>query len=104
MSDYYASLYLYTYTIILCTYVKTGVVIICCLLRLSYSGKLSREKTFARISEKYDFCGENFHRLLTFAVPKDTPPQNFAEKMFTNSHKTVKFAKVFSLESFPYVV
>ena len=27
-------------------------------------------------------------------------PPNFAEKTFTNSHKTAKFAKVFSLESF----
>jgi len=31
---------------------------------------------------------------------KDTMPQNFAEKTFTNSHKTAKFVKVFSLESF----
>ena len=28
-------------------------------------------------------------------------PPNFTEKTFANSHKTVKFAKVFSLESFP---
>ena len=28
-------------------------------------------------------------------------PQNFAEKTFVNSHKTTKFEKVFSLESFP---
>ena len=34
-------------------------------------------------------------------MPKDTTPQNFAEKAFANSHKTPKFAKVFSLESFP---
>ena len=32
--------------------------------------------------------------------PKDATPPNFTEKTFTNSHKTVKFAKVFSLESF----
>ena len=44
--------------------------------------------------------GENFHGLLAFAVPKDTTPQNFVEKTFANSHKTAKFAKVFSLESF----
>jgi len=30
-------------------------------------------------------------------VPKDAMPPNFAEK---SSHKTAKFAKVFSLESF----
>ena len=36
----------------------------------------------------------------SLAVPKDTTPPNFTEKMFADSHKTVKFAKVFSLESF----
>ena len=53
-----------------------------------------REKTF----EKCNFCGENFHRLLAFAMPKDATPPNFT---FANSHKTAKLAKVFSLESFP---
>ena len=33
---------------------------------LPYSGKLSREKTFA----KYDFRGKNFCRWLAFAAPK----------------------------------
>ena len=33
--------------------------------------------------------------------PKDAMPLNFGEKAFTNSYKTLKFAKVFSLESFP---
>ena len=60
-----------------------------------YSRKLSR------IGEKYNFCGENFRRLLASAAPKDATPPNFAEKTFANRHKTVKFAKVFSLESFP---
>ena len=54
-----------------------------------------------RIGEKYNFRGENFRRLLTFAAPKDATPPNFVEKTFTNGHKTAKFAKVFSLESFP---
>ena len=54
--------------------------------------------TWSRIGEKYNFHGENFHRLLTFAMPKDATPPNFAEKTFANSHKTMK---VFSLESFP---
>ena len=53
------------------------------------------------ICEKYDFCWENFCRLLTFATPKDATPQNFTEKTFTNSHNTAKFAKVFSLKSLP---
>ena len=55
--------------------------------------------------------GENFCELVknkifaekTFAVPKDATPQNFAKKNFANSHKTVKFVKVFSLERFPAV-
>ena len=34
-------------------------------------------------------------------MPTDAMPPNFTEKTFTNSHKTVKFAKVFSLKSFP---
>ena len=31
----------------------------------------------------------------------DATPPNFVEKTFANSHKTMKFAKVFSLKSFP---
>ena len=46
-----------------------------------------------------DFRRENFHGLLTSAARKNSMPQNFAEK--NNSYKTVKFAKLFSLESFP---
>ena len=33
-------------------------------------------------------------------LPKDVTCPNFAEKTFANSHKTSKFANVFSLESF----
>ena len=69
-------------------------------MELPYSGKLSREKTFANWW-KIRFCGENFHGLLAFPVPRDATPPNFAEKTFANSLKTAKFAKVFSLESFP---
>ena len=57
-------------------------------------------RKLSRIGEKYNFRGENFHRVLTCAALKDTTPPNFAEKTFVNSHKTAKFAKVFSLESF----
>ena len=53
-----------------------------------------------QIGEKYDFRGENFCGLLVFAVPNVTSP-NFAKKNFANSHKTMKFVKVCSLESFP---
>ena len=59
-----------------------------------------RGRKLSRIGEKYNFCRENFHGLLAFATPKDATPPNFAEKTFTNSHKTAKFAEVFSLESF----
>ena len=59
-----------------------------------------RERTFANWS-KIRFSQRSFCGLLAFAAPKDTMPQNFAEKTFTNSHTTTKFAKVFSLESFP---
>ena len=48
-----------------------------------------------------DFYREKFHRLLTFATSEDTTPQNFTEKAFTNSHKTMKFTNIFSFESFP---
>ena len=44
---------------------------------------------------------EKTHRLLAFAAPKDGTAQNFAEKTFTNSHKTVKFVKVFISRKFP---
>ena len=71
-------------------------------LHSTVSGKISREKSFVNINdEKYGFHRENFRILLTFAVPKDATPPNFAEKTFVNSHKTAKFTKVFSLESFP---
>ena len=61
----------------------------------TYSGKL------LRLAEKYDFRRENLQGLLAFATPKDATAPNFAEKTFTNSHKTAKFTKVFYLESFP---
>ena len=48
-----------------------------------------------------NFEGEKFRRFLTFAAPKNAMTPNFAEKTFKNSHKTVKFVKVFSLKSFP---
>ena len=50
-------------------------------------------RKLSRIGEKYDFRGENFHRLLTCATPKDATLPNFTEKTFANSHKTAKFAK-----------
>ena len=39
--------------------------------------------------------------MLTGIAAKDASLFNFGEKAFTNSYKTSKFTKVFSLESFP---
>ena len=63
--------------------------------------QLSREKAFVGIGEKYDFRGENFHRLLTFAAPKDATPLNFAEKLSWIATKLWNSQKVFSLKGFP---
>ena len=68
-------------------------------LQLPYSGKLSREKTFANWW-KIRFLRRKLSWIVTFAAPKDATPPNIMEKTFINSHQTVKFAKVFFLESF----
>ena len=52
----------------------------------------------SQIGEKDNFREENFRGMLAIAAPKKTMPENFAEKTFVNSHKTAKFAKVFSLK------
>ena len=52
----------------------------CTVVCIPYSGKLSREKTFANWW-KYNFCGENFHRLLAFATPKDATLQISRRKL-----------------------
>ena len=44
---------------------------------------------------------KTFADCFSFATAKDATPPNFTEKTFVNSHKTTKFAKVFSLKSFP---
>ena len=59
---------------------------------------MSRAAEQYRIGETFN--GEKFRGLLAFTAPKDATPPNFAEKAFVNSHKTVKFMKVFSLEIF----
>ena len=50
---------------------------------------------------KIQFSQRNVRGLLGFATQKDATPANFMEKTFAYSHKTLKFAKLFSLESFP---
>ena len=73
---------------------------------LEHSKKLSREKTFTRfgrnkIFTEKTFVEKTFTDCSLVSLPKDAIPPNFAEKTFTNSCKTSKFAKVFSLGSFP---
>jgi len=67
------------------------------------SGKLSREKAFAKsISGKYNFCRENFTDF-SLMLQTDTTPPNFVEKTFTNSHKPLKIHKSFLPQTFPAV-
>ena len=67
--------------------------------RVPYSGNLSREKNFENWW-KMGFCGENFRGLLAHAAYCPPSFVTFAEKTFADRHKTAKFAKDFSLESF----
>ena len=64
-----------------------------------------QEEKLSRNCANCDFFRENFPRLLTFGTLKDATPPNFMEKTFVKAmHKTVKFAKVFSLETFPLAI
>ena len=58
---------------------------------LPYSRNLLWEKTFVNRGKKI-FVENTF--------TKNATPPNFMEKTSTNGHKTLKFTKVFSLESF----
>ena len=49
---------------------------------------------------KIEFSQRKLSRIAHFCHAKDATPQNFTEKTLANSYKTVKFTKVFSLESF----
>ena len=51
-------------------------------------------------SEKQEICGENFCGSLGDTNYELVWPPIFAEKSFSDSPKTINFAKVFSLESF----
>ena len=48
-------------------------------VKVAYSGKLLRE--FSQIGEKYNFCKENVHVLLAFAVQKDAMPKILWRKL-----------------------
>ena len=61
-----------------------------------------RGRKLSRIGEKYDFRGENFRGLLSFAAPKDSTPQISRRKRLCIATKPQNSRKkVFSLESFP---
>ena len=55
-----------------------------------------REKNFC---ELVGFSQRKLSQIAHWA-PKDATPFNFAEETFGNSYKTLKFTKVFFLESF----
>jgi len=59
--------------------------------------KLQENTVFQR--RKHSRIGKNFVDW-SLVLPKDATPSNFVEKTFVNSNKTLKFTKVFSLESF----
>ena len=65
---------------------------------IPYSGKLSREKTFANWW-KYDFAEKTFVDCSLLQRQRMSCPK-FRGENFAYSYKTAKFAKVFSLESF----
>ena len=50
---------------------------------------------------KIRFSWRKLQRIVRFCHAKGHHIPNFAEKTFAYSHKTAKFTKVFSLESFP---
>ena len=70
-----------------------------CGFLVPYSGKLSREKTFMNWW-KIRFSQTKLLRIVRLCRAKEFHAPNFREKTFANSHKTAKFAKVFSFKSF----
>ena len=67
---------------------------------MPYSGKLSREKSFANLW-KIQFS-RKLLQIVSFCCANRCHAPKISQKItFTNSHKTAKFAKVFSLESLP---
>ena len=71
-----------------------------CYSHIPYSGKLSREKTFARIGGNTIFAEKTCADCSLLQRQRTSRPK-FRGENFAYSHKTAKFAKVFPLESFP---
>ena len=59
-----------------------------------------RGRKLLRIDEKDDFRGKKLSWIACLCCAKEHHIPIFAEKTFANNHKAVKFANVFSLESF----
>ena len=75
-------------------------------LRLCNEGMAGnfRGRKLSRIGKKYDFCGENFHRLLACAVLKDPTPPNFTEKISWIATKPQNLRKFFPSKVSHYTV
>ena len=63
-----------------------------------------RGRKLSRIGEKYDFHGENFRGLLTFAAPKDATPQISRRKLSRIATKLRNSQKFSPLKVFHYTV
>ena len=63
-----------------------------------YSVKLSREKAFTNRWKVRENCVDLYSHPITCATP-----QNFVEKTSADGWKSMKFAKVFFLKSFPTI-
>ena len=67
-------------------------------ITIPYSGKISKEKSFAKLVEKNTIFVQKTFADCSLDPSKDVTPQNYMEKTFANIHKTLK---VFSLKIFP---
>ena len=71
----------------------------CILDTVPYSRKLSRKKTFANWWN-LRFSQRKLSQIVHFSHAKGHHAPKFHRETFASSHKTVKFVKVFSLQSF----
>ena len=60
-----------------------------------------RGRKLSEIGEKYKFSQRKLPWFAHFCHAKGHHATIFAEKTLANGHRTTKFTKVFSLESFP---
>ena len=63
-----------------------------------------RGRKLSWIGEKYNFCGENFRRLLAFVVPNDATPPNLQRKLSWIATKPRNLRKFSPLQCFHYTV